>query len=58
MNIDSMIVAPAAKGQAYGTVNVMLGKEQLAQRPLIALKDVPEGGLWRKLVDNIVLLFK
>ncbi len=58
MNIDSMIVAPAAKGQAYGTVNVMLGEEQLAQRPLIALKDVPEGGLWRKLVDNIVLLFK
>ncbi len=58
MNIDSMIVAPAAKGQAYGTVNVMLGEEQLAQRPLIALKDVPEGGLWRKLVDNVVLLFK
>ena len=58
MNIDSMIVAPAAKGQAFGTVNVMLGEQQLAQRPLIALKDVPEGGLWRKLVDNIVLLFK
>ncbi len=58
MNIDSMIIAPAAKGQAYGTVNVMLGEEQLAQRPLVALQDVPEGGLWRKLVDNIVLLFK
>ncbi len=58
MNIDSMIVAPAAKGQAYGTVNVMLGEQQLAQRPLIALEDVAEGGLWRKLVDNIILMFK
>ncbi|HEB86930.1 MAG TPA: D-alanyl-D-alanine carboxypeptidase [Gammaproteobacteria bacterium] len=58
MNIDSMIVAPAAKGQTYGTVNVMLGKQQLAQRPLVALNDVPEGGLWRKLVDNVLLMFK
>jgi len=58
MSIDSMIVAPAAKGDSYGTVNVMLGEEQLAQRPLIALTDIPEGGLWRKMVDNIVLLFK
>ncbi len=58
MNIDSMIVAPAAKGQTYGSVNVMLGKEQLAQLPLVALQDVPEGGLWRKLVDNIILMFK
>ncbi|HEB55180.1 MAG TPA: D-alanyl-D-alanine carboxypeptidase [Gammaproteobacteria bacterium] len=58
MNVDSMIVAPAARGQIYGTVNVMLGDKQLAQRPLVALKDVPEGGLWRKLVDNLVLMFK
>lgn len=58
MKIDSMIVAPAKTGQSYGTVNIMLGKQQLAQRPLVALKDVPEGGLWRKLTDNILLMFK
>ncbi len=58
MQIDSMIVAPASRGQAFGTVNVMLGETQLAQRPLVALQDIPEGGLWRKLVDNIVLLFQ
>ena len=58
MNIDSMIIAPAKKDQAFGAVNVMLGEQQLAQRPLVALEDVAEGGLWRKLVDNIVLLFK
>ncbi len=58
MKIDSMIVAPASKGHSYGTVNVMLGKQQLAQRPLVALKDIPEGGLWRKLTDNVLLMFK
>lgn len=57
MKIDSMIMAPAEKGQSYGTVNVTLGEEELASKPLVALHDVKEGGLWRKLVDNIKLLF-
>ena len=57
MNIDSLIMAPAIKGQTYGSVNVILGKDTLATRPLVALKDVHEGGLWRQLVDNIILLF-
>jgi len=58
MNVDATIVAPAHKGQSFGTVNVTLDKKPLAKRPLIALQDVPEGGLWRRLVDNVVLLFK
>ncbi len=57
MKVDSKIMAPAKKGQQYGTVNVMLGDKQLVTRPLIALQDVEEGGLWRKLVDNIKLMF-
>lgn len=57
MKVDTMIMAPAVKGQAYGSVNVMLGEETLATRPLIALNNIPEGGLWRTLVDNIILLF-
>lgn len=58
MKVDSMIMAPAKKGQQFGTVNVMLGEKELATAPLVALRDVKEGGLWRKLVDNIKLLFK
>ena len=58
MNVDSMIMAPARKGQEYGTVNVTLGDRELASKPLVALQDVKEGGLWRKLVDNIILLFE
>ncbi len=57
MKVDAMIEAPVKKGQALGTVNVMLGDEKLVNHKLIALHDVEEGGLWRKLVDNVILMF-
>ncbi len=58
MNVDPTIVAPIAKGQTYGTVEVKLGEDVIVQRPLIALEDVPEGGFWRRTVDNVKLLFQ
>lgn len=58
MKVDSMIMAPAKKGQKYGTVNVMLGEKELTSKPLVALRDVKEGSIWRKLVDNIKLMFQ
>jgi len=57
MTVETMLVAPAKKGQAYGSVNIMLGEEELNQQPLVALEDVPEGGLWRQTVDSIKLMF-
>jgi D-alanyl-D-alanine carboxypeptidase (penicillin-binding protein 5/6) len=58
MTLETMLVAPAKKGQAYGSVNIMLGDEQLSQQPLVALEDVPEGGLWRQMVDTVILMFQ
>lgn len=58
MTLESMLVAPAKKGQAYGNVNIMLGDEELSRQPLVALEDVPEGGLWRQLVDTVMLMFE
>jgi D-alanyl-D-alanine carboxypeptidase (penicillin-binding protein 5/6) len=58
MNVNSTIVAPITKGEEYGSVEVKLGDELIAQRPLVALDDVTEGGLWRRTVDNIKLLFQ
>lgn len=58
MNVDATIIAPIEKGQAYGMVEVKLGDEVIAERPLVALDDVAEGGLWRRTVDNIKLLFQ
>lgn len=57
MTVETMLVAPAKKGQTYGSVNIMLGEEKLRQQSLVALEDVPEGGLWRQMIDNIKLLF-
>ena len=58
MTLETNLVAPAKKGQAYGSVNIMLGDEELSQQPLVALEDVPEGGLWRQLVDTVMLMFQ
>lgn len=58
MTVKPMLMAPAHTGQQYGTVEVKLAGEDFVSRPLVALEDVPEGGLWRKLVDSIILLFK
>lgn len=57
MTVNSTIVAPVVKGNKYGEVEVKLGKDVIAKRPLIALENVAEGGLWRRTIDNIILLF-
>ena len=58
MNIDARIIAPAEKGKAYGTLNISLGEEPFAQRELVALSAVEEGGLFSGLVDDVKLLFE
>ena len=58
LSVDKTIVAPASKGQAFGMVNIKLGEEVLAQRPLVALQDVGEGGLWQKVTDHVMLMFQ
>ncbi len=57
LSVDSNIIAPARKGQAFGTVTVRLGEETLAEQPLVALQDMPEGGLWQRLIDDVMLWF-
>ena len=57
MNVDATIVAPITKGSSYGKVEVKLGDQVIAERSLIALEDVAEGGFWRRTIDNIKLLF-
>ncbi|ROR34684.1 D-alanyl-D-alanine carboxypeptidase family protein [Inmirania thermothiophila] len=52
------VTAPARKGQRLGTVRVRLGGETLAERPLVALADVPLGGLAQRLIDEVRLWFQ
>jgi len=57
MEMDKIIIAPAAKDKKYGTVKITLGDEAVAERPLVALQAVEQGGWWRRLVDSIRLWF-
>ena len=58
MSLEPMLMAPANIGQTYGKVNIQLKGGDYTSRPLVALEEIPEGGLWRKMVDSIILLFK
>ena len=57
MEIDSKVIAPVTKGETRGKLEVTLGGEQIAQRPLVTLAPVAEGGLWRKVTDQVRMLF-
>lgn len=57
LKLPVKLVAPAVKGQTYGTLHVDLGGKMLLEKPLVALQDVPEGGLWQRLVDAVEMRF-
>lgn len=56
--IQPIIEAPVNKGQRLGEVIVELAGEEVTRLPLIALADVPEGGLWTNMVDSVLLLME
>jgi len=55
MEIPKTLVAPIAKGQKIGTVKVALDGKVVAQRPLIALNAVEEGGFFKRLWDELMM---
>lgn len=57
LEVDIRIIAPVHKGGRHGAVKVSLGDKVLAERPLVALQDVAQGGWWRRLVDTVKLWF-
>jgi D-alanyl-D-alanine carboxypeptidase (penicillin-binding protein 5/6) len=58
LHLPPTIEAPAAKGEPYGMVSVVSTGNAIAEHPLIALQDVPKGGLWRRLIDYLILLVR
>lgn len=58
MEVESEVLAPVRQGEARGKLHVTLAGEQLVQRPLVALRSVPEGNLWRQVTDQVRLLFR
>ncbi len=57
MSLQPVIEAPVALGQPIGQVEVRLGEQLIHSAPLVALEAVEEGGLFRRLWDNIRLFF-
>ncbi len=58
ISVDDSILAPVRAGQPLGVVNITLAGETVAERPLVALHEVPRGGLWRRISDSVKLWFQ
>jgi D-alanyl-D-alanine carboxypeptidase (penicillin-binding protein 5/6) len=56
--IEPQIQAPVARGQRVGDVIVELDGELVVRRPLVALDEIPEGGLWRRAVDTVLMMLE
>ncbi|UXI01905.1 serine hydrolase [Photobacterium sp. TY1-4] len=56
--LEKELRAPIAKGDVVGKLYYRVGEEDIAEYPLLALNDVNEGGLFSRLIDYIMLLFK
>jgi serine-type D-Ala-D-Ala carboxypeptidase (penicillin-binding protein 5/6) len=54
--VDTKIMAPIQEGAKLGSVKVTLQGEVLANKDLIALTTVPQGGIFRRAYDSVAML--
>jgi len=57
MDVERVIKAPIAKGQAVGKVKVTLAGEVVKEVPLVAMDSIPEAGFLKKIWHAILLFF-
>ena len=58
MDMNTNIMAPVNTSQELGLVRIMMDGVVVAQEPLRALRDVPEGGFISRTLDEIQLWFE
>lgn len=58
LSLEEDLEAPVPAGSSVGQLRVSLGDELIETRPLIALKTVERGGLFRVLSDSVYGLFR
>lgn len=58
MNLATQIIAPVPSGTVLGAVYVAINDRPVANRDLVALQEVPEGGMFRSLIDTAKLWFE
>jgi len=57
MTINPKLIAPLALDQPVGKLTVKLGDKVIAERDVVALKAMPEGGFFKKMIDSVRLWF-
>lgn len=57
LRVNTDIQAPVSQGTPFGNVTVTLRDATVAQVPLVALRDVAEGGLVGRVVDQALMFF-
>ncbi len=57
VDLDSVIKAPIKVGDELGRIQVTLDGETVVDQPVLALTEVPQGGLFKRLWDAIKLFF-
>ncbi|MBI2994171.1 MAG: D-alanyl-D-alanine carboxypeptidase [Gammaproteobacteria bacterium] len=57
IDVREDVIAPVGKGAAQGMLRIQLDGNELTNRPLIALKEIPPGNLFVRLKDDVELLF-
>lgn len=58
MTFKPDLKAPLKKGDVVGQIDVVLNDNSIGSAPLVALEDLPKGGLWRSLVDRTSRLLR
>ncbi|RMG31315.1 MAG: D-alanyl-D-alanine carboxypeptidase [Gammaproteobacteria bacterium] len=58
MRLRPRLVAPVARGHEVGRIEIDLDDETVQEVPLVALQEVPEGGFWQRVKDEILLYFE
>ncbi len=58
MEVNNATVAPVQQNDKLGAIKVMLNDQPVGQVDLVALKPVPEGGVFRRALDSLQLMFK
>jgi serine-type D-Ala-D-Ala carboxypeptidase (penicillin-binding protein 5/6) len=55
VSLDGGITAPTGRGTPVGTVNIAYDEELIAEHPLLALEDIEQGGIVRRLTDSLLM---
>ena len=58
VNADNLIVAPLKAGDKVGTVSVALKNGDTVTKDLVALNTVEKGGIFRRLYDSLLMMFR